>query len=111
MAIALVGLTGCAEQAAVEGPVRLGQTAAIGGPRVMPERMVEDSRCPAGTTCVWAGRLVVRARVLGGSWSKRLDLTLGVPVRVADGRLTLIAATPAHGPEPMRFTFAFEGGL
>lgn len=109
--IAFAGVAGCAPQGAVEGPVPLGRTAYVGGPRVVPERVVEDSRCPPATQCIWAGRFVLRVTVLGGAWRKRIDLTLGEPVAVADGRLTLVAVTPVRAPDRMRFTFAFEGGL
>jgi hypothetical protein len=115
--VALAALAGCSQTAAVEGPVVLGQTALVGGPRVRPDHVVEDSRCPVGTRCVWAGRVVVRATVSGGDWSKTVDLILGVPVDVADGKLTLTAVTPARGAgrsaktTPSRFTFAFQGGL
>jgi multidrug efflux system outer membrane protein len=101
----------------VEGPVALGQTAYVGGPRVRPDEVLEDSRCPAGTQCVWAGRVVVRATVFGGNWSKVVDLTLGTPVQVADGALSLVAVTPerpagdAMPPERLRFSFAFAGGI
>jgi hypothetical protein len=111
-------LTGCAAASPVEGPVRLGQIASVNGPRVRPEQIIEDSRCPIDAQCIWPGRLIVRATVLGGGWSKQIDLTLGIPVNVADGSLTLIKATPARknersGSEPLpyRFTFAFQGGL
>lgn len=110
-------LAGCASSVPIEGPVRLGQIAAVGGPRVRPERIIEDSRCPAGTQCAWAGRLVVGATVLGGGWSKRVTLTLGESVHVADGSLTLVAATrrgpsnPAIPPGEFRLTFEFQGGL
>ena len=81
-------LAGCATTPGshgIEGPVALGQVAYVGGPRVRPDRLIEDSRCPAGTQCVWAGRVMVRATVIGGNWSKQMDLTLGTPVHVADG--------------------------
>lgn len=114
----LSSLAGCAVQKPIEGPVRLGQIAFVGGPKVRPEKVIEDSRCPSNGQCVWAGRLVVRVTVLGGGWSKQLDLTRGVPVNVADGALTLVAATPHKrsssldmGPLPYRFTFSFQGGL
>lgn len=106
-----VALAGCSQTAAVEGPVGLGQTALVGGPRVRPDHVVEDSRC------VWEGRVVVRATVSGGDWSKPVDLILGVPVAVADGKLTLTRVTPARRAGqsaktvPSRFTFAFQGGL
>jgi len=100
----------------IEGPVRLGEIAAVDGPKVRPDRVIEDSRCPAEVQCVVAGRLIVRATVLGGGWSKQIDLTLGVPVAVADGQLTLVDATapPADSATAstsnMRFTFRFQGG-
>lgn len=118
---ALIGMSllpaGCAAGRPVEGPVRLGQTAFVDGPQVRPDRIMEDSRCPARTQCVWAGRMIVRATVSGGAWSKVLDLTLGTPVVVADGMLTLVAAVPdqpLEGPDGKparyRFTFRFQGG-
>lgn len=53
------------------------------------DRVIEDSRCPADVQCIQAGRLVVRATVLGGGWCKEMDLTPGTPVPVADGMLRL----------------------
>lgn len=41
-----------------ESAVREGETVAFGS-------LVEDSRCPPGTQCVWAGRLQVRLTVSG----------------------------------------------
>ncbi|WP_428695964.1 hypothetical protein [Stenotrophomonas chelatiphaga] len=117
MAISLVGCAaaGSVARAPIEGPVRLGEMAAVDGPKVRPDRVIEDSRCPADVQCIQAGRLVVRATVLGGGWSKELDLTLGVPVPVADGMLTLVDATPvpvttATDLSAARFTFKFQGG-
>lgn len=117
MAISLVGCAaaGSVARAPIEGPVRLGEMAAVDGPKVRPDRVIEDSRCPADVQCIQAGRLVVRATVLGGGWSKELDLTLGVPVPVADGMLTLVDATPVPvtgetSGSAARFTFRFQGG-
>jgi hypothetical protein len=107
--------TGTVSPRGIEGPVALGQVAYVGGPRVRPDRLVEDSRCPADTQCIWAGRVVVRATVFGGSWSREIELTLGEPVAVADGRLTLVSVQPertsGEKPQELRFTFAFEGGV
>lgn len=111
-------VAGCGSMRPVEGPVRLGQVAAANGPRIRPNTVLEDSRCPLDVTCVSAGRLIVRATVFGGGWSRQLDLTLGAPVHVADGSLALVAATPARrgsrpaiAPRSYRFTFLFQGGL
>jgi hypothetical protein len=46
-----------------------------------------------------------------------MDLILGVPVDVADGKLTLVAVTPGRvaggsaRTTSSRFVFAFQGGL
>jgi hypothetical protein len=117
LAVAVSILAGCTAAGPIEGPVRLGQIASVDGPRVRPERVIEDSRCPTDVQCIWAGRLVVRVTVLGGGWTRHLDLTLGTPVDVADGSLTLVTATPPRSTAehhrtspPYRFTFAFQGG-
>jgi len=111
-------LAGCASTRPVEGPVPLGQMAAVNGPRVRADRVIEDSRCPADVLCIQAGRLIVQVTVFGGGWSKQFDLQPGVPVHVADGNLTLIEATPLPRTtrprtrmRSYRFTFNFQGGL
>ncbi|WP_430544099.1 hypothetical protein [Xanthomonas euvesicatoria] len=117
----VVSLAGCAAtgpvtSSPIEAPARLGEIAAVDGPKVRPDQVIEDSRCPADVQCIHAGQLIVRTTVLGGGWSQQIDLTLGVPVPVADGTLTLVDATPVpiNGmatPLPAaRFTFKFQGG-
>ena len=81
-----------------------------------PDQVIEDSRCPADVQCIHAGQLIVRTTVLGGGWAKQIDLTLGVPVPVADGMLTLVDAIPVpiNGDTAIsstaRFSFTFKGG-
>ncbi|MEA9577440.1 hypothetical protein VC218_00455 [Xanthomonas nasturtii] len=117
----VLSLAGCMASGAgtnhpIEGPVRLGEIAAVDGPRVRPDRVIEDSRCPANVQCIHAGRMIVRATVFGGGWSTQVDLTMGIPVPVADGMLTLVDATPvpisgkAVPASVARFTFKFQGG-
>ena len=95
----------------------LGQTANVDSLLVTPIAIVEDSRCPADVQCIWAGRLVVKTEVRGGSWTKTLDLTLGVGSHIADGEITLENAAPEKNsktpvkPSEYRFTYSFSGGL
>ncbi|WP_210358251.1 hypothetical protein [Sphingomonas beigongshangi] len=106
----------CAAAPAIDGPVGVGQTAVVGGLHVRPDRVIEDSRCPVGVTCVWAGRVILRATVSDGSWSKPINLILGVPADVADGKLTLVSVTPARKKgetartTSSRFAFKFQDG-
>lgn len=117
MAISLAGCAAVGPVAGppIEGPVRLGEIAAVDGPGVRPDRVIEDSRCPVDVQCIQAGQLIVRATVLGVGSSKQIDLKLGVPAHVADGMLTLVNATPVPiagetGTSAARFTFKFQGG-
>jgi len=116
----LLALAACATGLARTAPqnsARLGRAVPVGGITVRPDRVVEDSRCPRDVRCVWAGRVIVSAIVSGGGWSRRVDLTLGEPVPIADGTLTLQSVTPERGsarPIPLRnyrFQFDFQGGL
>ena len=114
-----LALAGCTTVPPVQaGPtVGLGETAWTNGLHVRPLAIVEDSRCPINAVCVWAGRLVVRSEIRGGSWRQTRDLELGKPQQITDGALTLVAAEPSKqaGVEPdprsYRFTFDFQGGL
>lgn len=118
-ALAALILTACATTPPAEArpTARIGQIAYTNGLRVRPIAVVEDSRCPIDVECVWAGRLIVRVVVNGGSWRQQRDLELGKPQHIADGALTLVSATPQKkagakiGPRAYRFTFDFQGGL
>lgn len=120
-ALASIALAGCAATAAAPqpppGPARLGQTVYVDGPRVTPVKVIEDSRCPMNARCVWAGHVVLRVKVTGGAWQRTIDLTMGEPVQVADGGLTLVSVTPdkrtdtAIKPRDYRFGFTFQGGF
>lgn len=118
----LLPLAACATTTATsqplpEGPARIGERVYVSGPTVRPIAIVEDSRCPADVTCVWAGRVVIRAEIGTGRGKQEMTLTLGEPIPVADGALTLTEVTPVARhtrpvkPADYRFTFAFAGGL
>jgi hypothetical protein len=117
--LAALALTSCATVPPAEpGPTAgIGQVAYTNGLRVRPVAVVEDSRCPVDVQCVWAGRMVVRSEVIGGSWHETRDLELGKSQQIADGALTLVAAVPqkkagtAIDPRSYRFTFDFQGGI
>jgi hypothetical protein len=91
----------------------LGQVANVGRWTIKPIAVIEDSRCPQSVQCVWAGRLVLRARTNAGAGADLLDLTLGEPHKMGNaGFLTLVDARPSKltpgtiDPREYRFTFA-----
>ena len=92
----------------------LGQQAQVGGLRIRPIAIIEDSRCPVDVQCVWAGRLMILAEVEfdGGSESFRGNITLGEALPLGAETVTLVAALPPKttgavtDPRAYRFTFA-----
>jgi hypothetical protein len=86
-----------------EFDVRIGETAAIGDEplTVVFEQVVEDSRCPANTTCVWAGTAVVRLGLRVGDTARGTVNLQTLPEVGAEGvfqkyrlRLVRLAPTP-----------------
>lgn len=116
IAAPLLGACAMVPPAAAGPTARLGGTAYVDGLVVRPLSLLEDSRCPTGVQCVWAGRLVVRVEVRGSNGSEQLDLELGRSKPVAGGELKLVSATPARSeavptrPGDYRFTFGFLEG-
>ncbi len=96
---------------------RLGQTVNVGGPRVTPLAVLEDSRCPMEARCVWAGRVRLSVRVTTGNGSAVREIASDKPLQVADGRLELSNVMPPRStqhpvrPTDYRFSFRFSGGL
>lgn len=99
--------------------VVLGQTAYVDGPKIRPIKVIEDSRCPMNARCIWAGRVRILAVWVKAGGDKEVELTLGEPVPLADGSLTLTDVKPARmagegkalSPSDYRFSFQFAGGL
>ncbi|WP_347303857.1 hypothetical protein V5740_04350 [Croceibacterium sp. TMG7-5b_MA50] len=94
----------------------IGQRIGVDGPQLTPLEVLEDSRCPAGEQCVWAGRVRIRVAVHLGAGDRMVELEQGKPVPVADGALELVQVTPAKtaeaiAPAAYRFSFRFDGGI
>ena len=96
---------------------RLGQTVNVGGPRVTPLEVLEDSRCPMEARCIWAGRVRLSMRVTTGAGSTVREIASDKPLQVADGQLELSNVMPPRSvrgpikPGDYRFSFRFSGGL
>ena len=122
LALAATLLAGCVTAQArtnEDGSVtaRLGQTVNVGGPRVTPLAVLEDSRCPMEARCVWAGRLRLSVRVTTGAGSSVREIASDKPLQVADGQLELAGVMPPRSvrglikPRDYRFNLKFSGGL
>jgi hypothetical protein len=94
----------------------LGQAGEVNGLRFRPLEVLEDSRCPARVQCVWAGqvRLLVAIGSPTGGEISRHEVTLGKPLVIHGGALTLVNVEPPKGAmgsmerEAYRFTFIYS---
>jgi hypothetical protein len=82
------------------GPIRNDGFAAIDQPTkvgtviVTPKVVVEDSRCPMNARCVWAGRVVLKARIDGAGWRETTSLKLGEPYQTHGKIVVLTSVRP-----------------
>ena len=82
----------------------IGETARVGHHTVVPQKLLEDSRCPTGVQCIQAGRVRISALVDGAEG----ELTLGA----AASPVRLVEVTPVrragvtYYPDEYRFGFA-----
>jgi len=86
--------------------------AMLNGLSITPLELVEDSRCPINARCIWAGRLILKARIDGAGWRETVNLTLGQPYATHGTGLVLISAAPGKmagsAPSPPASQFGFE---
>ena len=115
--LALLALTACAtvpSSAPASPAAGFGQAARAGQLSVRPLVLLEDSRCPASVQCVWAGQVRIRVEITDAMGTGFRELTLGRPLQLDGGTVTLVAVDPpmlAPGTtdrSDYRFTFRFD---
>jgi len=79
--------------------------------KVTPHEVLEDSRCPIGATCVWAGTVRVRATLESGLGTANQVFELNAPVTTEAEVIELVQVMPearldvAIRPADYRFIF------
>jgi hypothetical protein len=96
--LAALPLAGCAtlfgaNESAVQ-ELKLGQTGDFGPVDLTPISVDEDSRCPVGTQCIWAGRTRVKVLVEPAGANHAVFATLGQPLGVDGATLLVEQVTP-----------------
>ncbi len=99
LALAILTLSGCATLYGEPGggPVKtlkLGQSGDYGPVNLTPINVDEDSRCPIGTQCIWAGQVRVKVLVEPTGANHTVFATLGQPMGVDGGTLLVEQVTP-----------------
>lgn len=61
---------------------------------ITPLRVTEDSRCPLGVSCMWAGTVKLQTRLEIGVNTEEVTLTLSTPVVFMGKNITLVNVMP-----------------
>lgn len=91
----------------------IGQRIYTNGVYITPLEIIEDSRCPSGLNCIWAGRLRIKVQLERGGQTSQSMLDLGVnSIVLMDKKITLVRATPTPRPQDTvmsnQYTFEFN---
>jgi hypothetical protein len=78
------------------GPQELavGGTGGVENLLIEPLSILEDSRCPIGVQCVWAGRIVAQVKFTIGDTFDNRSIALGETVSFGEYLITLAAVSP-----------------
>jgi hypothetical protein len=74
--------------------LKLGEEKIIEGLTVSPSAVTEDSRCPQGANCIWAGQVVVTVALSADGQSKSGPLKLNEPTPYGSYEVTLTNVSP-----------------
>jgi hypothetical protein len=100
-----------AQQGRATLEAKLGESVSAFGVTITPKEVLEDSRCPKGVQCIWAGRVRVLATLSSGLGASDQEFTLGNTVTTEAEEVMFASVTPAPlagaeiRPEQYRFTF------
>ncbi|HVU75331.1 MAG TPA: hypothetical protein VHD38_00625 [Candidatus Paceibacterota bacterium] len=89
----------------------IGQSGTALGVTLTPKTVLEDSRCPSGVQCIWAGRVRLNVTISSGLGTSDQEFTVGQTVTTEAETITLASVTPARaagteiGSAQYRFTF------
>jgi hypothetical protein len=119
LVLAALPLAGCAtlfgEGVSPVHTLRLGQAGDFGPVNLTPISVEEDSRCPAGTQCVWAGQVKVKVLVEPAGADHSVLAIAGKPLAIDGGTLLIEQVAPARGstaptpPSHYSFTIRYTG--
>jgi hypothetical protein len=92
--------------------VKLGETKFINGVKITLNKIVEDSRCPSGVQCVWAGRVVANVTLKSETDTETIEMTMGQNVYIETYTVKIDDVTPnkrsTKDIPPQDYTFTFR---
>ena len=92
--------------------VGIGETVSVSGVAFTPLEVTQESRCASDVTCIQAGTVQVRTKVVTGATSQEMVLTLGTSVSFGGKQIQLVTASPypisTHRIQPAEYQFTFS---
>ncbi len=89
---------------------RIGQTVEALDVSITPLELVDDSRCPQGVQCIWAGTVHLRAKLVSGMGTSEVTFEIGQSITTEAEFVTLTGVSPSPktgesiSPSDYRFT-------
>lgn len=84
----------------------VGQKGTVGNLSIVWNGPVQDSRCPTGVQCIWAGEVQVNATISLAEYSETKKISSGKPGYLFDGhRISIVAISP-QPTQGTKLTFA-----
>ncbi len=74
--------------------VSIGQSASISGIRLIPLKVLSDSRCPANVNCIWAGEIKVSVQLEKNNIAQQVEFSLEKNIQFEGVTLKLVNAKP-----------------
>ncbi len=74
---------------------RIGQEVSGLDVSITPLAVLQDSRCPVGVQCIWAGTVKIKARLISGLGIATQEFILGEPITTEAEMITLQSVSPA----------------
>jgi hypothetical protein len=116
LVFAALPLSSCAtlfgEHSGLVERLKLGEVGHFGPERITPIAVDEDSRCPVGSQCIWAGTVRLKVQVYPNARNYANFVTLGQPAVVEGGTLLLEQVSPPRTSTgqipPNHYTFTLR---
>lgn len=104
--------TSTATTTLVRVETRINQGASALDVTVTPRELLEDSRCPIGVQCIWAGRVRVAVDISSGLGTAHETYEIGTMITTEAEAVTLVEVAPSPRADiertPSDYTFIFE---
>jgi len=75
----------------------VGENGKAGDLKITLNSVMQDSRCPSGVQCIWAGLVEVKINISGGSKSENVNISSGQTPHVFDGySISIVSVSPVR---------------